>query len=77
MTFNVLADSSSTHSSPENVAVRRGRRTPFCGRRRRPFHPPPRSLMDVTRAGESTLYHHFEVNYTAISTESGHRLVRR
>jgi hypothetical protein len=29
------------------------------------------------QADESTLYHHFELNYTPISTQSGRRLARR
>ena len=32
---------------------------------------------ELSRADESTLYHHFEMNYTAIDTESGRRLARR
>jgi hypothetical protein len=32
---------------------------------------------ELSQADESTLYHHFELNYTAISTESGRRLARR
>jgi sporulation protein YlmC with PRC-barrel domain len=32
---------------------------------------------ELSRADESTLYHHFELNYTAIDTESGRRLARR
>ena len=32
---------------------------------------------ELTQADESTLYHHFEQNYTPISTESGRRLARR
>lgn len=32
---------------------------------------------ELSQADESTLYHHFEMNYTAISTESGRRLARR
>ena len=31
----------------------------------------------LSQAGESTLYHHFELNYTSPSTESGRRLARR
>lgn len=32
---------------------------------------------ELSQADESTLYHHFEQNYTAINTESGRRLARR
>jgi PRC-barrel domain len=32
---------------------------------------------ELSQADESTLYHHFEQNYTPISTESGRRLARR
>lgn len=32
---------------------------------------------EMSQADESTLYHHFEMNYTAISSESGRRLARR
>jgi len=32
---------------------------------------------EMSQADESTLYHHFEMNYTAINTESGRRLARR
>ena len=32
---------------------------------------------ELSQADESTLYHHFEMNYTPIETESGHRLARR
>jgi len=32
---------------------------------------------ELTQADESTLYHHFELNYTPPSTESGRRLARR
>jgi len=32
---------------------------------------------ELTQADESKLYHHFEMNYTAIDTESGRRLARR
>jgi hypothetical protein len=32
---------------------------------------------ELTQADESTLYHHFEMNYTPIKTESGRRLARR
>ena len=32
---------------------------------------------ELSQADESTLYHHFEMNYTPISTESGRRLARR
>jgi hypothetical protein len=32
---------------------------------------------ELSQADESTLYHHFEMNYTAIDTESGRRLARR
>jgi sporulation protein YlmC with PRC-barrel domain len=32
---------------------------------------------ELSQADESTLYHHFELNYTAIRTESGRRLARR
>lgn len=32
---------------------------------------------ELTQADESRLYHHFEINYTPISTESGRRLARR
>jgi hypothetical protein len=32
---------------------------------------------EMTQADESALYHHFEMNYTAITSESGRRLARR
>jgi sporulation protein YlmC with PRC-barrel domain len=32
---------------------------------------------ELSQADESTLYHHFEMNYTPIATESGRRLARR
>ena len=32
---------------------------------------------ELSQANESTLYHHFEMNYTPIDTESGRRLARR
>lgn len=32
---------------------------------------------ELSQAGESALYHHFEQNYTAPDTESGRRLARR
>ena len=32
---------------------------------------------ELSQADESTLYHHFELNYTPISTQSGRRLARR
>jgi uncharacterized protein YrrD len=32
---------------------------------------------ELSQADESRLYHHFELNYTAIGTESGRRLARR
>jgi len=32
---------------------------------------------ELTQADESSLYHHFELNYTPIDTESGRRLARR
>jgi hypothetical protein len=32
---------------------------------------------ELSQAEESTLYHHFELNYTPIATESGRRLARR
>jgi PRC-barrel domain len=32
---------------------------------------------ELSQADESTLYHHFEMNYTPIGTESGRRLARR
>ena len=32
---------------------------------------------ELSQAEESTLYHHFEMNYTPIKTESGRRLARR
>src|ERR1022692_1135528 len=32
---------------------------------------------ELSQADESTLYHHFEINYTPINTESGRRLARR
>ena len=32
---------------------------------------------ELSQADESALYHHFEMNYTPISTESGRRLARR
>jgi hypothetical protein len=31
----------------------------------------------LSQAGESTLYHHFQLNYTPPNTESGRRLARR
>ena len=31
----------------------------------------------LSQADESALYHHFELNYTALDTESGRRLARR
>jgi sporulation protein YlmC with PRC-barrel domain len=31
---------------------------------------------ELSQADESTLYHHFELNYTPINTESGRRLAR-
>ncbi len=38
-----------------------------------------RSLLhgkELSHADESTLYHHFEMNYTPTNTESGRRLAR-
>ena len=32
---------------------------------------------ELSQADEATLYHHFELNYTPIDTESGRRLARR
>jgi PRC-barrel domain len=32
---------------------------------------------ELSQAGESALYHHFELNYTPPKTESGRRLARR
>jgi hypothetical protein len=32
---------------------------------------------ELSQEDESTLYHHFEMNYTPIDTESGRRLARR
>jgi sporulation protein YlmC with PRC-barrel domain len=32
---------------------------------------------ELSQADESTLYHHFELNYTPPATESGRRLARR
>jgi sporulation protein YlmC with PRC-barrel domain len=32
---------------------------------------------ELSQADESSLYHHFEMNYTPIETESGRRLARR
>jgi hypothetical protein len=32
---------------------------------------------ELSRADESALYHHYELNYTAPDTESGRRLARR
>ena len=32
---------------------------------------------ELSQADESTLYHHFEMNYIPINTESGRRLARR
>jgi uncharacterized protein YrrD len=32
---------------------------------------------ELSQADESSLYHHFELNYMAINTESGRRLARR
>ena len=32
---------------------------------------------ELSQADESTLYHHFEMNYTPIDTASGRRLARR
>jgi sporulation protein YlmC with PRC-barrel domain len=32
---------------------------------------------ELTRAEESTLYHHYELNYTPPDTQSGRRLARR
>lgn len=32
---------------------------------------------ELSQADESRLYHHFELNYTPIDTESGRRLARR
>ncbi len=32
---------------------------------------------EMSAADESALYHHFEMNYTAIASDSGRRLARR
>jgi hypothetical protein len=32
---------------------------------------------ELSQADESTLYHHFELNYTPISATSGRRVARR
>ena len=32
---------------------------------------------EMSQADESALYHHFQMNYTPITTESGRRLARR
>jgi sporulation protein YlmC with PRC-barrel domain len=32
---------------------------------------------ELSQADESTLYHHYELNYTPLNTESGRRLARR
>jgi uncharacterized protein YrrD len=32
---------------------------------------------ELSQTDESTLYHHFELNYTPIGTQSGRRLARR
>jgi hypothetical protein len=32
---------------------------------------------ELSRADESALYHHYELNYTPPATESGRRLARR
>jgi hypothetical protein len=32
---------------------------------------------EMSQAEESALYHHFEMNYTAIASDSGRRLARR
>jgi uncharacterized protein YrrD len=32
---------------------------------------------ELSQADESALYHHYELNYTPLSTESGRRLARR
>lgn len=32
---------------------------------------------EMSQADESALYHHFELNYTAIASDSGRRLARR
>lgn len=32
---------------------------------------------EMSQADESTLYHHFEMNYTAVANDSGRRLARR
>ena len=32
---------------------------------------------ELSQAGESVLYHHYELNYTPPDTESGRRLARR
>jgi sporulation protein YlmC with PRC-barrel domain len=32
---------------------------------------------ELSQADESALYHHFELNYTPLNTESGRRLARR
>jgi PRC-barrel domain len=38
---------------------------------------PKLELDDLSQAGESRLYHHYELNYTPLDTESGRRLARR
>jgi hypothetical protein len=43
---------------------------PVCARHRDPRR-------GTVTGDESTLYHHFELNYTPISTQSGRRLARR
>jgi len=38
---------------------------------------PDNLQLAVSKAGESALYHHYELNYTPPETESGRRLARR
>jgi sporulation protein YlmC with PRC-barrel domain len=38
---------------------------------------PNLELNDLSRVDESRLYHHYELNYTPLDTESGRRLARR
>jgi hypothetical protein len=42
-----------------------------------PHYEQARRGEELSQADESTLYHHFEANYTPIDTESGRRLARR
>ena len=57
---------------PEDLRVTTWKRT-TSGRR------PPSSCTgeELSQSDESVLYHHFEMNYTPIDTESGRRLARR